>query len=307
MRFASLICVFATLVALAVGCLFALPAAAKALAETGQITSPASGTALTTGKPVTVKATVTDACKATLTLRTPAGDKTNLVTENGNSTCLGDISLAGTFTPDAPGTYTVTLSGSVPLGEATLTATDAPTPNPTVTVTATATPTATATGSATPTPTPTATVTKTAKPTATPTKTVTAKPTATPTKTVTAKPTATATVKVTEPAPAANQQPAAPYYAPAVPTTTPSGTDTDKATEPAPAAPVTTVTAQPDYMAMWLAMQNMSATSKTEDGSIWDAILRVIGILAILGGIGSAAWIGFRTFRKRGNHHSDGH
>ncbi|MEU4513148.1 hypothetical protein AB0G05_26940 [Nonomuraea wenchangensis] len=297
MRFASLICVFATLVALAVGCLFALPAAAKALAETGQITSPASGTALTTGKPVTVKATVTDACKATLTLRTPAGDKTNLVTENGHSTCLGDISLTGTFTPDAPGTYTVTLSGSVPLGEATLTATDAPTPNPTVTVTETATPTATPTGSATPTPTPTATatVTKTAKPTATPTKTVTAK----------AKPRATATV--TEPAPAANQQPAAPYYAPAVPTTAPSGTDPNTVTFPTAAAPVTTVTAQPDYMAMWLAMQNMSATSKDDDGSIWDAILRVIGILAILGGIGFAAWIGFKTLRKRGDHHGDNH
>ncbi|WP_439331880.1 hypothetical protein [Nonomuraea deserti] len=33
------------------------------------MTSPAPGAALTTGKPVTVKATVTDACSATLTLR----------------------------------------------------------------------------------------------------------------------------------------------------------------------------------------------------------------------------------------------
>ncbi|MEU6713000.1 hypothetical protein ABZ897_16080 [Nonomuraea sp. NPDC046802] len=290
MRFTSLICVFATLVALAVGCLFALPAAAAALAETGQITSPTPGTALTTGKPVTVKATVTDACTATLTLRTPAGDKTNLVTEPGNPNCLGDIRLTGTFTPDAPGDYTLTVIGRVGLSEVNLTATAAPTPTPTVTVTETSTPTATPSASATP------------KPTATVTKTVTPSPkaSATPTKSSTAKPRVTTTVKVTEPAPATGQQPAVNNYLPAVP----SDTDTTDTTD-APfqtAAPVTTVTAQPDYMAAWLAFQNMSA-NKDDNGSIWDAILRVIGILAILAGIAAATWWGFKTYRKRGNHH----
>ncbi|MEV0996816.1 hypothetical protein [Nonomuraea sp. NPDC050202] len=297
MRFATLTCMFATLVALAVGCLFALPAAAAALTETGQITSPTPGTALTTGKPVTVTATVTDACSATLTLRTPTGDKTNLAKEPGNPTCLGEIAVTATFTPDAPGNYTLAILGSVPLSEMSLTATAAPSPTPTVTETktVTATPTASETPSATQTPSPTPTVTKT----------VTPKPSATPTKSSTAKPRVTTTVKVTEPAPTTGQQPTVNNYIPTVPTAAPSGTDPNTDITFPTAAPVTTVTAQPDYMAMWLAMQNMSA--KDDGGSIWDAILRVIGFLAIVAGIAAAAWIGFKVFRKRGDRHGDLH
>ncbi|TMR92555.1 hypothetical protein [Nonomuraea basaltis] len=294
MRFVSLTCVFAALVALAVGCLFALPAAAyAALVETGQITSPAPGTALTTGKPVTVKAVVTDACKATLTLRTPAGDKTNLVTETGNATCLGDISLTGTFTPDAPGDYTLTLIGSVPLSEASLKATAAPSPTPTVTVTETTTPTATPTTTA-------SQVNSTASPSVTVTTTLKPKTSATPKPSTTAKSRPTATTTVTAPAApdTTGQQPTVINVVPAIPTAAPSGTDTNDLPFP-PAAPVTTVTAQPDYAAH--AYQNMAANSG--NGSLWDAVLPVVTIMAILAGIAAAAWIGFKTFRKRGRHH----
>ncbi|WP_433513858.1 hypothetical protein ACQP2T_61640 [Nonomuraea sp. CA-143628] len=294
MRFASLTCVFATLVALAVGCLFILPAAANAApAESGQITSPIPGAALTTGKPVTAKAVVTDACTATLTLRTPAGDKTNLAKESGTATCLGEIALTATFTPDKPGDYTLTVIGSVPLSEVSLTATAAPSPTPTVTVTETTTPSASPSASTTPSASPT--------PTATVTKTVTPKASATPKKSATAKPrvTTTATVKVTEPAPATAQQPTV-NYVPAVPTTTPSGTDPNEDTPLQTAAPVTTVTAQPDYAAL-LAFQNMAANSS--NGSLWDAVLPVVTILVILAALAVAAWIGFKTFRKRGRHH----
>ncbi|MFI6637166.1 hypothetical protein ACIBI7_50495 [Nonomuraea fuscirosea] len=294
MRFATLTCMFATLVVLAVGCLFALPAAAAALTETGQITSPTPGTALTTGKPITVTATVTDACSATLTLRTPAGDKTNLAKEPGNPTCLGEIAVTATFTPDAPGNYTLAILGSVPLSEMSLTTTAAPSPTPTVTETktVTATPTASDTPSATQTPSPTPTVTKT----------VTPKPSATSTKSSTAKPRVTTTVKVTEPAPTTGQQPTVNNYIPTVPTTAPSGTDPNTdLTVPTAAAPVTTVTAQPDYMAAWLAFQNMSANSDT--GSLWDAVLPIVTIVAILAALALAVWFGFKTFRKRGRHH----
>ncbi|MEU4231142.1 hypothetical protein AB0F17_43195 [Nonomuraea sp. NPDC026600] len=295
MRFATLTCLFATLVALAVGCLFILPAAAHAApAETGQITSPTPGTALTTGKPVTAKAVVTDACTATLTLRTPAGDKTNLAKESGNPTCLGEITLTGTFTPDKPGDYALTVIGSVPLSEVSLTATAAPTPTPTVTETVTATPTASQTPSASATPTPTETVTKTATPSP--------KASATPKKSATAKPRATTTVKVTDPAPATAQQPTVINNVPAIPTAAPSGTDPNTVTFPTAAAPVTTVTAQPDYTAAWLAFQKMSADTK-DDGSIWDAILRVIGFMGIVAMIAAVAWIGIKVYRKRGRHH----
>ncbi|MFI6536699.1 hypothetical protein ACIBHY_29905 [Nonomuraea sp. NPDC050547] len=297
MRFRSLFAVLAVLLGTAVASLLFLVDAARAsIAETGQITAPTSGSALTTGKLVTVKAVITNACTGTITLRNPAGGKTSLATESGNPNCLGDLALTGTFTPDTPGDYTLTLIGSVPLSEVTVTAA-APTPTatPTVTETITATPTPSASAS-TVTPTPTATVTKT----------VTPKPSASPTKSAMAKPRPIiTTTKIVPSAPiTTGQQPTVINNIPAMPTTAPTGTDHDPGTVtfPTAAAPVTTVTAQPDYAAAWVAFQNMSAANK-DDGSIWDAILRVIGILAILAGISVAAWFGFKTYRKRGNHH----
>ncbi|MFI6900291.1 hypothetical protein ACIBKY_03465 [Nonomuraea sp. NPDC050394] len=295
MRFRSLFAVLAVLLGTAVASLLFLVDAARAsVAETGQITTPTSGTALTTGKLVTVKAVITNACTGIITLRNPAGGKTSLATESGNPNCLGDLALTGTFTPDTPGDYTLTLIGSVPISEVSVTAaapTPAATPTDTETITATPTPSASA-STATPTPTTTVTKTVTPKPSATPTKSATAKP----------RPTIT-TTKIVPGAPiTTGQQPTVINNIPAMLATDPPGTDPNTVTFPTAAAPVTTVTAQPDYTAAWIAFQNMSTANK-DDGSIWDAILRVIGILAILAGISVAAWFGFKTYRKRGNHH----
>ncbi|MEU4703285.1 hypothetical protein [Nonomuraea dietziae] len=298
MRFAPLIATWAILVTLTATLLLLLPTAAHAAAETGEITTPTPGTTITTGTAYTVKAIARDACRASLTLRTPAGGKSTLATEPGNATCIGDLPITGTFTPATEGTYTLTLSGSgTPIAEIAVTAAAPATPTPTPTPTSAPTPTPTSTPTSTPTTTPTATphvtttVRLTLKPTSTAKATTTAKP-----KTTTAKPAPTVTVTAHTP----DKQPTVinNVTGPA-PTTAPT-TDAVTFPEVAPVA-TTTVTAQPDLAAMLLAYQNMSANSS--GGSLAETIWTVIGLLVLLFLIAAAVYLLWRKLRKLGNHH----
>ncbi|GAA4209595.1 hypothetical protein GCM10022252_76340 [Streptosporangium oxazolinicum] len=265
------------------------PAPALAAPGTGDITAPTSGQTVKVGDSVKVAATASEVCQAAITLTTPGGQASTLVTREA-PLCTGALSLGASFTPEAAGTYRLALAGDVQLSVVEITAAAPATPTPRETVTVTPSPTASASTSATPTATPKPTVTVTVTP-----KVKT--PTPTP------KPAVTRTVRATVTAPAP-QVGAAPAPAPApvvVLTGAPAPMpvmDTATGQEPAqevvfPAASSAPPAGEP------VALQLVAVAGQMAD-AVWRLIVGFVLCGALVGG---GLWLMF-TLRKRGSRHN---
>ncbi|GAA2410897.1 hypothetical protein GCM10010404_80990 [Nonomuraea africana] len=279
------------------------PATAHA-SNGGSITSPTGGDTVKAGTAVTITGDVANVCDARITVTPPTGGKVTVATAPADPTCQ-PASLAGTYTPTTPGSYTLTLAAGkgAEIDTVTFTATAPPSPTPSPTsapVESSAPPTdtpATSTPDPTDTPSSQPSVTTTVR---IPIKKTAPKASATPTaKPVKAVPAPTVTVTATAPAPAIVVAPPAQAPVSAAPTIEP---DTELSMEPvepvvapvASASPTSSAGAPIDPVAM-TTVGDVSGMG-VAFSAIGNVVLPIAGILAL-----AYAWMARRPAGRHGD------